>query len=620
MNDAEMSSKDAVRRRAEEIAAQIPVDPAALSPEAERLLLHELQVHQIELEIQNEELRRTQIELEASRARYFDLYDLAPVGYVTISEKGIIQEANLTLADLLGLTRKEVVQRPLTHFILPADQDIFYLHHRKLFATDAPQICELRLLRANGDPFWGEIEAIRVGDDEGGQTGRIVISDISARKQSEKLLQQSHHRLEEAIAELRHAQAQLVQQERLAAVGQLAAGIAHDFNNILAVITLYIEMSLRLTDLSPQLQKRLEIMGHQTGRAAHLVEQILDFGRRAVLKSRSMDLLLFLQEQVEIWRRTIPESIKIYLQEAADSECFIHADPIRLQQMFTNLVLNARDAMPHGGELHLTLRQFRLEHAEPAPLPDMIAGSWVGIAISDTGNGIPAATQPHIFEPFFSARGPGRGSGLGLAQVYGIVKQHEGHIDVQSEVGRGTTFTIYLPTLSAVEPRAAVTTPAAPLKGNGETILVVEDNKFLREALASTLDMLNYRVLTAADGREALSILERQVDDSEAGAEAGGDASSDPAIALVLSDMVMPEMDGKALFQALRQRGLTIPVVILSGHPMEAQLQVLQAQGLAGWLLKPIGTNELAAIVARLVSKKLAALAPPTGEAKIEST
>ena len=593
MSDTEMNSDD-VRRRAEAVVAQMSKDTASLSPEVRQNMLHELQVHQIELEMQNEELRRTQLELEAARARYFDLYDLAPVGYVTLSEKSFIREANLTLVDLLGLTRKEVMRRPFTRFILPADQDIFYQFRRQLFDLDTPNLCKLRLLCANGDTFWAQLEGKKVQNAAGELLGRIIISDITSQKQTAEALQASHQRLEETIAELRQTQAQLVQQERLAAVGQLAAGIAHDFNNILAVITLYIDMSLHNPTLPPVLKDRLEVINRQTKRAADLVQQILDFGRRAVLETRSLALVLFLQEQVDLWRRTIPESIKIHFQDETTSECVIHADPTRLQQMLTNLVLNARDVMPQGGELCLSLKQLRLENKDTPPLPDMATGDWVEISVSDTGTGIAAATLPHIFEPFFTTKEPGLGSGLGLAQVYGIVKQHQGHLDVQTEASRGTTFTIYLPALTTVLPRATAVTPSTPLQGHGETILIVEDNEALREALASTLATLNYRVLTVANGRQALAVLEPQ-----AGSEPGAEAAVD----LVLSDLVMPEMGGAVLFQVLRQRGLTVPVMILSGHPMVAELQALQVQGLAGWLLKPISTKELAAAVARALQR-----------------
>jgi two-component system, cell cycle sensor histidine kinase and response regulator CckA len=592
MSETEKNSAADVRQRAEEMAAQMPEDLADLSPEAGQQLLHELRVHQIELEMQNEELRRTQLELEAVRARYFDLYDLAPVGYVTLSEKGIILEANLTLVDLLGVTRKQVVKRPLTRFIFPPDQDIFYQLHRQLFATGAPQICELRLLRATGDSFWAQLEAAiePQNNDESAPTCRIIISDIGKRKQAAMaLIESHHHHLEKAIDELREAQSQLVQQERLAAIGQMAAGIAHDFNNILAVITVYVDMSLNAPDLPVQHRKRLGIIGQQTREAADLVQQVLDFGGRAVLQTYSFNLVTLLQEKVELWQRTIPESIQIhFVAEAAD--CLVKADPTRLQQLFTNLVLNARDAMPDGGDLRLSVEQLHLGHRDTAPLPGMAAGDWARITVSDNGTGISAASLPQIFEPFFSTKGP-RGSGLGLAQVYGIVKQHNGYIDVQSAEDRGTTFTIYLPMLIVrTRVETAVTQPIVS-QGQGETILIVEDKEALREALAIVLVELNYHAVTAADGHEALAILEQDGEGEMPG----------QAIALVLSDLVMPNMGGKALLQAMRQRGLTTPFLIMSGHPMEVERQSLQTLDYAGWLLKPIRTEELTTAVARAI-------------------
>ena len=593
MNDVEMNANDdIVRQRAEKLAAQMPEDLTELSPEAGRQLLHELRVHQIELEMQNEELRQTQLALEAARARYFDLYDLAPVGYITLNDKGIILEANLTLVDLLGVARKTVVQRPLTRFIYPPDQDTFYQRRRQLFTTGAPQVCELRLLRANGNPFWAQLEAaIKLEDGASQPTCRIIISDIAMRKQAALALHESHHRLQLAIDQLRETQARLVQQERLAAIGQLAAGIAHDFNNILAIITLYTGMSLGLPDLSPKLDKNLEIVRLQTKHAADLVQQILDFGRRAMLQTESLDLTSLLREQVKLWQRAISESITIHFDvEAAD--CLVDADRTRLQQLFTNLVLNARDAMPDGGDLRFILAQLHLKRGDAPPLPDMPVGKWVRVTVSDSGIGIDSATLPYIFEPFFTNKEPGQGSGLGLAQVYGIVKQHNGYVDVQTAPDRGTTFTIYLPLLVAPLPKVAAAASPTLVQGHGETILLAEDNDVLREGLAAILTMLNYRVLTAANGSEALTLLDQ---------DAAGDLPEKP-IALVLSDLVMPEMGGKALLQAMHQRGLTMPFLILSGHPREVEQQSRQMQAFAGWLLKPIGAEELATAVARALS------------------
>lgn len=580
MNQPEINSTQARRQRAEAIAAAQPQNADVLSPEARQELLHELQVHQIELEMQNEELRRTQIELETSRARYFDLYDLAPVGYMTLSESGLVLEANLTLANLLGATRSGMVKRPFSHFIFPLDQDIYYQYRQHLIDGHPTQALELRLNHADNTTFWAGLTGVIVPDERGEPIFRATISNITERKLAAKALRESHDHLEAALEELRMTQAQLVQQERLAAVGQLAAGIAHDFNNILAVISIYVEMSMAAPELSPRIHDRLEIINRQTGLAANLVQQILDFSRRAVLRTQSLDLALLLQDLVELWQHTLPESITIKYSGQA-IQCTVNADSARLQQMFTNLALNARDAMPNGGELHLCLECLRLNASDTTPLPDMIDANWAQITVRDTGTGIADEALAHIFEPFFTTKEPGKGSGLGLAQAHGIVKQHRGQIHVQTEVGRGTTFTIYLPMVSAPVLKVTAVSQSDPAKGHGEKILVVEDNDSLREGLATVLSMLNYQPLTAANGREALAILEQS------------------AVDLLLCDLIMPEMGGEELLQIMQQHGLAVPVVVLSGHPMEIKEKALQNFSVVSWVVKPPGLKDLAATIAQ---------------------
>ena len=385
------------------------------------------------------------------------------------------------------------------------------------------------------------------------------------------------------VTQEREVQHHLRQQERLAAVGQLAAGIAHDFNNIMSVIVLYTYMALR-EGLPPKTHERLETVSRQAYMATELIQQILDFSRRAVLERRPMDLTPFLKEVVNLLERTVPENIRISLNYGMD-EYTVNADPTRMQQAIMNLALNARDAMPQGGKLRIELDRLRVESRQEPPLPEMEAGEWVRVRVTDTGNGIPPDVLPHIFEPFFTTKEVGKGTGLGLAQVYGIVNQHEGHIDVSTKMGEGTTFTIYLPVLQVQKvEQPSVAVKDAP-QGQGETVLVVEDNAEMREAFADILELLNYQVMIAANGRDALDILEKYGD----------------KIVLVLSDLVMPEMGGQALFHAMRQRGLTLPVVMLSGHPMENELKGLQEQGLAGWMLKPPNMEQLARLLARVM-------------------
>jgi two-component system cell cycle sensor histidine kinase/response regulator CckA len=354
----------------------------------------------------------------------------------------------------------------------------------------------------------------------------------------------------------------------------------------LAVIVLYVQMGLLLPDLSPKLRERLEVISQQAKRATGLIQQILDFGRRAVLECRPMDLVPFLEEQVELLRRTLPENILISFTYE-DGGYMVDADPTRMQQAIMNLALNARDAMATGGELRIYLERIHVEDSRKAPLPDMDVGQWVRVTVTDTGVGILPDVFPHIFEPFFTTKEPGEGAGLGLPQVYGIVKQHGGHIDVMTELGKGTSFFLYLPALT-VEPEASQSEAKALSQGQGETILVVEDNQALQKALVDSIESLNYRVLAADNGQQALAILEEHAD-----------------VALVVSDLVMPEMGGQALFHALKKRGLTLPVVMLSGHPMESELVDLQAQGLAGWLLKPPSIEQLAQLLAQALRQGL---------------
>lgn len=254
----------------------------------------------------------------------------------------------------------------------------------------------------------------------------------------------------DATREIQHC---IQLQDRLAVVGQLAAGIAHDFNHIMAVIVLYTQTVLRsMPDMPLNTRNRLMTVIQQAKRASDLVQQILDFSRSEAIERRPLDLVPLLKEQVRLLEHTLPKNIRISLSHKA-GKYIVNTDPTQIQQIMLNLALNARDAMPQGGELCIRLEQVRVEDRTSSALPRMIlrlgqgaeVSEWVRLTVLDTGTGIPPDVLPHIFEPFFTTKASGRGSGLGLTQVYDIVKQHEGEIEVQSQVGRGTTFAIYLP-------------------------------------------------------------------------------------------------------------------------------------------------------------------------------
>ncbi|MFC1879614.1 PAS domain S-box protein, partial [Chloroflexota bacterium] len=385
------------------------------------------------------------------------------------------------------------------------------------------------------------------------------------------------------ITQERETQKRIQQQEQLATVGQLAAGIAHDFNNIIATIVLYAQMTELADEIPETVRQRMVTIDQQAQHASKLIQQILDFSRQAVLERRPIELLPLVKEQVKLLKRTLPENITISLAQNQESYV-VHADPTRMRQMITNLAVNARDAMSSGGEFHINLERAHFNGDKKPPLAEMEMGEWVLITASDTGTGIPEEILPRIFEPFFTTKAP-LGSGLGLAQVHGIVAQHNGYIDVTTQVNKGTTFAIYLPAMPIAPTIMPPTSAPALDKGNGETILVVEDEWAVRKVLVDSLKSLNYHGLQAPNGKEAIKVLSDQAEQ----------------VALILSDVVMPEMGGVALLHQLRSQGLSVPIILMTGHPMERELKELRSQGLDAWLLKPPRLEKLAQTIAQVL-------------------
>ncbi|MEI2613085.1 MAG: response regulator [Candidatus Promineifilaceae bacterium] len=378
-----------------------------------------------------------------------------------------------------------------------------------------------------------------------------------------------------------HTQARYLQaQERLATVGQLAAGVAHDLNNVLAAIVLYAQMMQLAVDFPPAQASRLEIIVQQANHASELIQQILDFSRNAVMTRYPTDFLILVQNAVKLFQRTFPENIVVSLHYTKE-DYIIDADATRLQQVIMNLAVNARDAMPSGGDLQLLLHRLVLKAGEKPPLPDMAPGNWIKLTVRDNGMGMRPQILARIFDPFFTTKAPGKGTGLGLSQVYGIVKQHGGSITVRSEVGQGTTFTLYLPALEGVEEQSSAFQGELLIRGQGEVILVVEDKKEVRQALSELLIFLGYQVLAAADGQQALSLF----------------AAHEAEVALVLSDMVMPDMGGAELYAQLKARYPAVKMVITTGYPLQEVGNELLQQGVVVGIQKPFAIGKIAHIV-----------------------
>ncbi|GAB4253515.1 response regulator [Deferrisoma sp.] len=424
------------------------------------------------------------------------------------------------------------------------------------------------LLLVNKDEPYGEEEVALVE-----RIAAHVAPILRARLQRDR-----EQREKEAIRE------QFYRAQRLESIGRLAGGVAHDFNNMLNVILGYGELIVEKLPPDDPLRPKVEAMVEAGWRAAKLTRQLLAFSRKQTLQPRVVDLNELVQEFEKMLRRLIGEDIVLDLDLRSDIGR-VRVDPGQMEQVILNLAVNARDAMPDGGRLHIATAEADLDEAYAATHPGVEPGRYVLLSVSDTGCGMDEETLGHIFEPFFTTKEEGKGTGLGLATVYGIVKQSGGHIWVYSEPGRGTTFKIYLPRAEAEARPDARARPAAPPEGGRGRILVVEDEPAIRELLGTMLTQLGYDVTLAANGGEALLLVE------EKGLRPD----------LVLTDVVMPHMSGKELVERLRQNRPDLRALFMSGYTGAALPPGVLGEGVP-FLPKPFTLRGLADAVRNALS------------------
>ncbi len=492
--------------------------------------------------------------LRESEERFRNIFENAPIGIYRTTPDGQIIMANATLIDMLGYDSfTDLSQRDLESEGFHGDSPRSAFK-RRIAAKDRVTGLESAWERKGGATLFVRENARVVRD----QDGTVLyyegtVEDITERKEMEERLRR---------------------QERLAAIGQMAGGIAHDFRNFLTSIILYAQLPLRKSDAPADVETSLETIVSEARQAANLVQQILDFSRRSTMKTELIDLYQFTREVTYILQETIPEIIDITLQGTSDC-CPVKADPTRIQQVLMNLTLNARDAMPEGGDLLIALARVEIEVGEE-PLPGMGPGLWARLTVSDTGTGLSDEAQEHLFEPFFTTKEPGKGTGLGLAQVYGIIKQHQGYIDVQTAAGEGTAFRIYLP-LHQGEERPPVEEPPELIPGQGELILLVEDERKVREATRQILESLGYRVLAAANGRETEAL------------------AQDRDFDILITDLVMPDIGGRALIKSLKEKRPDLKAIAMTGYALEDELQDLTVEVLQ----KPLDLETLSQAIRR---------------------
>jgi signal transduction histidine kinase/CheY-like chemotaxis protein len=375
-----------------------------------------------------------------------------------------------------------------------------------------------------------------------------------------KLIDEWTKNLQQEVAERKQAQKALVEsqeivmrQERLAAVGQLAAGVAHEFNNILTVIQGHAALLLDNPSLDTESVKSLNQIVSGVERTAKLIKQMLAFSRKQIMQREVLDLNQIATNVTDMLGPLLGESI-VVRRSLAQDPLHILADAAMIEQIVVNLAVNARDAMPHGGDLMITTREVEVTEADVRAKEERHAGKFARLSVADTGCGMDAAVIGHLFEPFFTTKEVGKGVGLGLATVYGMVKQHQGWIEVESQPGKGACFHILLPLTEKPAEKPAGRAPLSEVQGGKEIILVVEDEEALRELLREVLEGQGYHVLEAATGAEALRVWEAQ----------------GRKVDLLLSDIIMPEgMSGRELAGKLQEADPRLPVILTSGYSQD---------------------------------------------------
>jgi two-component system, cell cycle sensor histidine kinase and response regulator CckA len=498
--------------------------------------LQELDVAEAELAQQNDELMTAREALEVQRHRYRELFDEAPFPYLVTDAGGMVEEANLAAGELFDRSRSMLVDKPLPVLIAPDDRPRLRELLRELRIRPERREAELQMGPA------GRMVALTVEPDERpGSPIRLrwVLRDVTDRKAAEEELRVSQERL-------RHSQ-------RLEAVGRLAGGIAHSFNNLLAAIAFHAELLLGSRSEADQ-RRHAEEIQKAGERGALLARQLLAFSRKQVLQPQLLDVSSRLESLVPILRRLIGEQIEL-TTDLDPGAGWVHADLGQVEQVILNLVANARDAMPDGGRLSLGVGAEELADDDPrlAGL-GLQPGRYVCIRVADTGIGMNEDVRSHLFEPFFTTKDYDRGTGLGLATIYGTVTQSGGAIHVETELGQGSTFTVYLPQAAPPTEAPLRFEPARETARGTEVVLLTEDEDNIREPAQEILEARGYTVLSACDGAHAI----------EAAREWNG------PIHLLISDVVMPGMSGSELATRLEAERPGMRVLYISGYPEDA--------------------------------------------------
>ena len=509
------------------------------------------------------ERRAAEMALRSSETLFRSVWENSVDGMRLTDENGNIVAVNTAFCRLVGKAAQQLDGRPFTVVYAPsADWEKMMRNHLNSFRTGLVQDkSEREYVLHDGRTVRFENTDSYV---ESGGKPRLLLSlfrDVTSQKRLEDQLRQS---------------------QKMEAIGQLAGGIAHDFNNILTIILGHASL-LTMHKLEPKAMLSAQQIKQASERAAGLTRQLLAFGRKQIFNPRPLDLNRVVGKMTDMVGRLLGEDISLQLNFSSEP-ALTEADTIMMEQIILNLSVNSRDAMPKGGQLNIRISHREFNEEQARVFADVLPGKYICLSHTDTGCGIPPENLPRIFEPFFTTKELGKGTGLGLATVYGIVKQHKGWIDLQSTMGQGTTFNIYLPATDTpvVEPEQFDTQFRA--RGGTETVLVVEDERDLREIVTRTLNRHGYRVFQAVDGNNALEIWKDYKNE----------------IDLVFTDVIMPGgMNGRELAEKLRLDKPAQKVIYTTGYGTDALGKDIKLDPALNYLQKPYLPQALALLVRR---------------------
>ena len=526
--------------------------------------------------LEKEITERKQVEtlLRESEKRYRHLLEIAQEGIWAIDGEWNTTFINPKISDILGYTTEEMIDRKFLDFIDKDDRDYFRANMEKYKKTIREDLsCEF--LKKDGKKIYTSLSLSPINDDKGNYTGNLaLVTDITARKLAEEEKSKLEH-------QLRHS-------DKIRAIGTMAAGIAHDFNNILVAILGYTEAMIYNAPEGTIFEKNLKEIRNACNRAINLVKQILTFSRKSEVKRIPVQISPIVKETIKLLRRLLPSTIELK-ENIEENLVWIKADPTQIQQIIINLCTNSAQAMSEAsGSMEIILKNLYIQAKDITIYENMKPGSYLQVTVTDTGHGIPPEIKERIFEPYFTTKKTGEGSGMGLAVVYGIVKAYGGDITVESNTGKGTNITIFFPSVEIDDKIPEKEDDVVLPCGKGKILFVDDEEISIVKIMKELLEQMGYQISSSNSSIEALQLFREKPDE----------------YAIVITDEIMPKMKGSELAEEILRIRPDIPVILITGYCDPDLIEKAKATGVKEVLIKPVTLGKLTKTIRELLSDK----------------